>query len=137
MPSEEVFVQEIGDLPDRVVAANDRSVLKERGYILVVLNRALRGEDNPTIDAALCHAEALDLPVVVYSELDEQVAWASDRLFYFALGAFRECAIALQKRQIPCVQTIKQKDTHMLEDLISKAAVVYTDEDHTHWDLID
>ena len=128
------FVQTAGDLPDRVVVANDKSVLESGSYVLVVLNRALRGEDNPVVDAALCHAEALDLPVVAYSELDEQVGWASERLFYFALGAFRECAIALQKRNIRCVQTIRREGDDVLGAIASEAAAIYTDEDYTHWD---
>jgi len=128
------FGQDAGDLPDRSVAANDKPVLDDGAYVLVVLNRALRGEDNAVLDAALYGAKALGLSVVVYSELDEQVAWASDRLFYFALGAFRECAIALQKKNIPCIQTIKKGDTDLLSSMVSRAAVVYTDEDYTHWD---
>ena len=134
MPASAKFVQKAGDLPNRVITANELDILESGSYVLVVLNRALRGEDNPAIAAALCHAEALDLPIVVYSELDEQVAWASDRLFYFALGAFKECAIALQKRNIQCIQTIKQKGNNTLALLASKATAIYTDEDYTHWD---
>ena len=130
------FSQTVGDLPDRVVAANDASLFENGSYVLVILNRALRGEDNAVIDAALCHADVLNLPVVAYSELAEQVAWASERLFYFALGAFRECAIALQKRNIQCVQTIEKKSDDTLTDIASQAAVIYTDEDYTHWDRV-
>ncbi|MEM8506133.1 MAG: hypothetical protein AAF716_23660 [Cyanobacteria bacterium P01_D01_bin.1] len=129
------FVQDSGDLPDRVTAANDRSVLVEGEYVLVVLNRALRGEDNPVIGAAQQHAQALDIPVVVYSELDEQVDWANDRLFYFALGAFRESAIALKKRKIQCVQMLKRKgEEGVARSLVTKAAAIYSDEDHTFRD---
>ena len=128
------FNQTAGDLPDRVVAANDKPIFDNGDYVLVILNRALRGDDNPAIDAALCHANALGLPVVVYSELDEQVAWASDRLFYFALGAFRECAIALKNKHIPCIQTLKREGSNTLGSLAKRASAIYTDEDYTHWD---
>ena len=134
MPANLEFNQTAGDLPDRVVAANDKPVLDHGDYVLVVLNRALRGDDNPVIDAALYQADSLGLPVVVYSELNEQVAWASDRLFYFALGAFKECAIALNKKHIQCIQTLKREDSDTLESLAEKASAVYTDEDYTHWD---
>lgn len=134
MPANLEFIHNIGDLPDRVTTANDKPVLAGGAYVLIILNRALRGDDNPVIEAALCHAEALGIDVVAYSELDEQVDWASDRLFYFALGAFRECAISLNQKNISCVQAIKQADTHLLQSLVSKAAVVYTEEDYTHWD---
>ena len=44
-------------------------------------------------------------------------------------------AISLSKRNIPCVQTIKNKeDEARLRSLTSKAAAIYTDEDYTHWD---
>ncbi|WP_038015781.1 hypothetical protein [Synechococcus sp. PCC 7335] len=129
------FAQSSGDLPDRVTVANDQPVLGEGNYVLVILNRALRGEDNPVIDAAHHHARALDLPVVVYSQLDEQIDWANDRLFYFALGAFRECAIALRKRKIQCVQTLERKDEEgTMRSLLAEAVAIYTDEDPTFRD---
>lgn len=141
MPSDLEFLQDRGDLPDRVTVANDLPVLAQSDYVLVILNRALRGENNPVIDAALCHAQVLDLSIVVYSELDEQVDWANDRLFYFALGAFRECAIVLKKRNIQCVQALRREreEAHWQspsakESLLTEAAAVYTDEDYTFRD---
>ncbi len=130
------FKQTIGDLPERVTAGNNKPALSAGSYVLVVLNRALRGEDNATIDAAITHANALHLPILVYSELDESVDWASDRLFYFALGAFRALAQSLDDRKIQCVQSIRGigDEASRLKDLIVNAAVVYTDEDYTHWD---
>ncbi len=135
MPADLSFVQNSGDLPDRVTVANDQPVLVEGDYVLVILNRALRGEDNPVIDAARHQAQVLGLPIAVYSELDEQADWANDRLFYFALGAFRECAIALKKRKIQCVQVLKRKgEKDTMRSLLSKAAAIYTDEDYTFRD---
>ena len=130
------------DLTNRTIRANEpsscrtsQSVLADSVYILVILNRALRGEDNPVIDAAQTHASQLNLGVVVYSELDETVDYASERLFYFVLGAYRETAIALAKRNIKCVQVIKKVgDEDLLRSLTSKAVAIYTDEDYTHWD---
>ena len=135
MPANLGFVQDSGDLPDRVTVANDLPVLVEGDYVLVILNRALRAEDNPAIDTAYHHAQALGLPIVVYSELDEQIDWANDRLFYFALGAFKECAIALKKRKIECVQVLRQAEKKdAMRSLLAKAAAVYTDEDYTFRD---
>ena len=127
--------QQIGDLPDRIVRANDLEEAKG-DYVLTVLNRALRSEDNAVLDSAIAHANHLNLPLVVYTELLESVPYASDRIFYFALGAFRELAKSLSARNIQCIQHIQQKSakTSGLESILSKAAVVYTDEDHTHWD---
>ena len=123
------------DLSDRTIKANDRPVLIDGAYILVVLNRALRGEDNPVIDAASVRAAELYLPLVVYSELNTTVNYASERLCYFILGAFKELAISLSKRNIPCVQTIKNANSEeILRPLCLKAAAIYTDEDYVHWD---
>ena len=137
MPDEQIrFEQHIGDLPERVFFANEEPLLETGEYVLVVLHRALRTEDNPVIEAACAHAAVLGVGVAVFCELDEAVAYASDRLFYFALGAFRELAIALSEKNIPCVQTIQRKTdkTDRLETLASRAIAIYTDEDHTHWD---
>ena len=123
------------DLFDRTYKANDRSVSTRNNYVLVVLNRALRVEDNPVIDAASVLAIDLNIPLVVYSELDLTVDYASERLCYFVLGAFKELAIALSNRKIQCVQVLKKKgDPDVLQSLAADAAAIYTDEDHTHWD---
>ena len=123
------------DLPDRTTKANDRHILSNGAYVLVILNRALRGEDNPVIDAASVRAVELNLPLIVYSELDTTIEYASQRLCYFILGAFKELAISLSKRNISCVQTVKtEEDEARLRSLASKAAAIYTDEDYTHWD---
>ncbi len=58
MSADLAFIQGKGDLADRVTIANDQPVLVKGDYVLVILNRALRGEDNPVIDAAQQHAQA-------------------------------------------------------------------------------
>ena len=128
------MTREIGDLPDRIFRANERSPLASGAYILVILNRALRGEDNPVIDAALIHGDRLNLDVVVYSELDTTAFHACDRLCYFVLGAFRELAQNLAEKEIKCVQVLKADDEDLLPTLASEAAVIYTDEDYTYSD---
>ena len=128
------MTREIGDLPDRIFRANEQSPLASGGYILVVLNRALRGEDNPVIDAALIHGDRLNLDIVVYSELDTTAFHACDRLCYFVLGAFRELAQNLAEKGIKCVQVLKADDEDLLSTLASEAAVIYTDEDYTYSD---
>lgn len=123
------------DLVDRTFQANDRAVSTEGNHVLVILNRALRGEDNPVIDAASVLAAELNLPLVVYSELDVTVDYASERLCYFILGAFRESAIALSNKKIQCVQVLKKaEDENILQLLAAGAAAIYTDDVYTHWD---
>ena len=126
--------QQTDDLSDRTVVGNNKPVNPNGTYILVVLNRALRGDDNRVIDAALVHGNKLNLGVVVYSELDETVDYASDRLFYFALGAFKELAQTLNAKDIKCVQVIRKPEEDILRSLCTNAAAIYVDEEHTHWD---
>ena len=127
-------VKQIGDLPDRIIAANDKPIA-DGAYILIVLDRALRGVDNPVIEAAIAHANILEIPIVVFSELDTTIVHASDRLSFFTLGAFRELAKTLSDKNIACLQTIrKKKDDNLLGSWIPSAAAIYTDEDYTHWD---
>ncbi|MGF1512754.1 MAG: deoxyribodipyrimidine photo-lyase [Elainellaceae cyanobacterium] len=126
---------QIGDLSERVIRANDKPVLAEGDYVLVVLHRALRWLDNPVLEGAIAQAHALNLGILVYSELDEASPHSSDRLFYFALGALRSLAADLARISIPCVQAIRQAgDADPLRTLIAAAAAVYADEDPTHWD---
>ena len=114
---------------------NEKPVFADGTYVLAILNRALRGEDNSVLDAARVCAAELNLSLIVYSELDETVAYASDRLFYFALAAFRELAKTLTAKNIPCVQEIdKTGKGSQLRSLVNHAAVVYMDEEYTHWD---
>ncbi|MEM6835569.1 MAG: hypothetical protein AAF609_01840 [Cyanobacteria bacterium P01_C01_bin.120] len=131
---------QIGDLSERVVRANEKPVIADGDYILVVLHRALRWADNPVLEAAIAHAHALNMRILVYCELDENHPHASDRLFYFTLGAWRSLAIDLAHRNINCLQFIRRKYDELDDDSdvpgapISRAAAVYIDEDHTHWD---
>ncbi|MDB9529650.1 hypothetical protein PN498_26920 [Oscillatoria sp. CS-180] len=115
--------------------------MPEGDYVLVVLHRALRWADNPVLEAAIAHAHALDIRILVYSELDENNPHASDRLFYFVLGAWRSLAIDLANHNIQCIQTIRSTNDELnnnapdaLRAAISLAAAVYADEDPTHWD---
>ncbi len=125
---------QIGDLSQRVVRANDKP-LAEGDYVLVVLHRALRWSDNPVLEGAIAQSHALGLGVLVYSELDEANPHASDRLFYFALGALRTLAADLARAGILCIQAIRHaEESAPLNALIAAAAAVYTDEDPTHWD---
>ena len=130
-------IKEKNDLFSRTIAGNERQIRADGKYVLVVLQRALRAEDNPVIDAALDRARKLNLNIVVYSELDETAKYASERLWYFILGAYKELAIALAKKNIRCVQVIKKVgDEEILRSLTQNAAAIYTDEDHTHWDRV-
>ncbi|MEG8017247.1 hypothetical protein [Sphingomonas sp. LR55] len=55
----------------RVRSLNAHGVRPAACYVLCWLQQALRARDNPVIDAAICLANDLGLPVLVYHGLRE------------------------------------------------------------------
>ena len=124
-----------GDLQQRIHAVNEKPLLASGRYVLAILHRALRAADNPVLDVAAAQAHSLRVGLLVYSELDETAKYASDRLAYFELGAFRELAQGLAPLGIPCVQTLRKAEaSDPLGPLLAEATVVVMDEDFTVWD---
>jgi deoxyribodipyrimidine photo-lyase len=94
------------EFAQRAVALNAAPLRRDARYVLCWLQQTLRGEDHPTIDAAVMLANRLGLPVLVYHGLREDYPHASDRLHRFILGASRSMSQSLQKRGVACVQHI-------------------------------
>ncbi len=94
----------------RVRSLNACSVRTDGRYVLCWLQQALRARDNPVIDAAICLANDLGLPVLVYHGLREDYPYASDRLHRFILGASRDLARECRQRGLACVQHVEQAD---------------------------
>ncbi len=90
----------------RVRALNNQSPAAEGRYVLCWLQQALRGCDNPVIDAAVRLGNALRLPVLVYHGVREDYPYASDRLHHFILGASISLAEGCRDRGLACVQHI-------------------------------
>lgn len=88
----------------RVLKAGDPA--RSARYVLCWLQQALRGVDNPVIDAALRLGNAQGLPVLVYHGLREDYPFASDRLHRFVLGASRDLARDCAARGLACVQFV-------------------------------
>ena len=89
----------------RVRPLND-APLRDGPYILCWLQQALRGRDNPVIDAAIRLGNELRLPVLLYHGLREDYPFASDRLHRFILGASRDVARDCEARGLACVQYV-------------------------------
>ncbi|HEV2560226.1 MAG TPA: deoxyribodipyrimidine photo-lyase [Microvirga sp.] len=89
----------------RVRPLNDAPV-RDGPFVLCWLQQALRGRDNPVIDAAVRLGNELRLPVIVYHGLREDYPFASDRLHRFILGASRDVARDCQARGLACVQYV-------------------------------
>ncbi|MEQ8967353.1 MAG: NAD(P)-binding protein [Azospirillaceae bacterium] len=87
-------------LAERVTPLNDRPVAADGRYVLYWMRTAVRGHDNPALDAALALARALGLPAFVYHALDERYPYASDRHHTFILEGARDVAAELAARGI-------------------------------------
>ena len=115
----------------RATALNAAPVRSEARYVLCWLQQTLRGDDHPTIDAAVALGNRLGLPVLVYHGLREDYPHASDRLHRFILGASRAMAQTLLARGIACVQHVARpghRERGLVYRLANDAAAVFVDE---------
>lgn len=77
---------------------NGRSLQRNGRYVLCGLQQALRGRDNPVIDAAVRLGNALRLPALVYHGVREEYRHASHRLHRLILGASLDLASVCRER---------------------------------------
>lgn len=99
-------------------------------YVLYWLRTAMRGSENPALDAALALAHALGLPAFVYQALSERYPHASDRHHVFVLEGARDLAAALARRGVGYAFHLSRpghRGRH-LESLARRAAVVVTED---------
>ncbi|SFO34302.1 deoxyribodipyrimidine photo-lyase [Sphingomonas sp. OK281] len=118
----------------RVRSLNLCNVRPEGRYVLCWLQQALRARDNPVIDAAICLANDLGLPVLVYHGLREDYPYASDRLHRFILGASRDLARECRQRGLACVQHVDRSDSRekgLVYRLASDSAAVFVEDQPT------
>lgn len=122
------------EFAQRAVTLNNAPVRFDARYVLCWLQQTLRGDDHPTIDAAILLGNRLGLPVLVYHGLRKDYPHASDRLHRFILGASRAMARTLDDRGIACVHYV-ERDGHIERGLVYRlaadAAAVFVDEHAT------
>lgn len=114
-------------LNERALALNDRPVRNDRPLVLYWMRVAMRGHDNPALEAALHLAHALDRPLLVYQGLSERYPYASDRHHRFILEAARDVAIELAGRGLTYAFHLERpgaRGDHLLNLARSSAAVV-------------
>jgi deoxyribodipyrimidine photo-lyase len=110
----------------RVRPLND-APLRDGPYVLCWLQQALRGRDNPVIDAAIRLGNELGLPVLLYHGLREDYPFASDRLHRFILGASRDVARDCGARGLACVQYVdraEKREKGLVYRLAAQAAAL-------------
>ena len=76
-------------LAERTRPANDRPWPGDGAFILYWMRTAVRGHENPALDAALHLGADVGLPVFVYHALSETYPFASDRHHTFILEGAR------------------------------------------------
>ena len=118
------------DLRTRDRQLNRRRIRSDRRYVLCWLQQALRGVDNPIIDAAVELGNGLDLPVVIYHCVDNRHKYASHRFHRFILEASQSLERDSIKRRLRFCRYIRRRDNpqQVLEKLAESAACVITDD---------
>ena len=99
-------------------------------FVLYWMRTAVRGHDNPALDAAVVFARALEVPVLVYHGLSERYPWASDRHHRFILEGATDVARELHGRSIPYAFHLERPGHRQpaLKLLAARAALVVTEE---------
>lgn len=100
------------------------------GFVLYWMRTAVRGHENPALDAALALGRALDRPVFVYHALSERYPYASDRHHTFILEGARDVAAELAGRGIGYAFHLERpghRGPH-LKTLARRAAAVVTED---------
>ena len=117
-----------GYLQERVRVLSTHRPVGE--FVLVWMRTAVRAHHNPALDAALCAADHLDLPVFVYHALSERYPYASDRHHRFILEGARDVAGDLAERGIGTgfhLERPGHRGPH-LKTLAARAALVVTED---------
>jgi photolyase PhrII len=99
-------------------------------FVLYWMQSAIRTDENPALDVAMTIAKQLDLPVLVYQELRQDDAFASDRHHTFVLEGARDVQAKLRELGIDYVFHLATPDgspSH-LASLARQAALVVTEE---------
>lgn len=100
------------------------------GPVLYWMRTAVRGHENPALDAALWAGERLGVPVLVYHAVSERYPYASDRHHRFVLEGARDVADELERRGIGYALHVErpgQRGPH-LKTLAARASLVVTEQ---------
>jgi photolyase PhrII len=116
---------------ERVTVRDDRPLTVEgRDVVLYWMRTAVRGHENPALDAALAASAELGLPVLVYHGVSERYPYASDRLHAFILQGAQDVAVELAERGVAYALHV-EREGHRgphLRDLARRAALVVTED---------
>lgn len=117
-------------LAERICRADDRKPPATGRYVVYWMRTAVRGHENPALDAAIVLARELDLSLWVYHALSEKYPFANDRHHTFILQGARDVSAELAERGIPYALHV-EREGHRgphLKTIGNQAALVITEE---------
>lgn len=117
-------------LRERLRALGDRAPAPAGELVLYWMHHAVRGHENPALDAALLMAEALGLPLLVYQGLAGRHRFNADRHHAFILEGARDAHAELAGRGIGAVFHLPEDPAAAspLPALAARAALVVTED---------
>ena len=116
-------------LAERLCHVSSRELNADGAYVLYWMRVAMRAHDNPALDVAAHLANALGLPLLVLQTLDDDHAFASDRLHTFALESLRDAQRELADRSIHFALELRARGGDLsTRPVFQRAAAVVTDE---------
>lgn len=122
-------------LRQRTRRLNQHPVAAGRDYVLCWLQQAIRGVDNPILDAAIAAGNQHGLPVLVYHGLDNRYPYASHRLHRFILEASQSLAEQVEARGLRFCRYVRRPEKleeGLVYRLAERAALLVTDDMPTY-----
>ena len=77
-------------LAERVRLVVPKSEFPSGEFVLYWMCTAVRTDENPALETAICLSKQLDLPLLVYHSVSERYPFASDRHHTFILEGARD-----------------------------------------------
>lgn len=116
---------------ERVVALNDRPIRTNARYVLYWMQMYKRVDYNHSLIWAICKANELKLPLVVYEGLKYYYPWASDRIHTFILEGVEEKRVEFERlgiRYLFYLQKDADSPRNTVAALAKDAALIVTDD---------
>lgn len=100
------------------------------GYVLYWMRLALRGHENPALDAAICAANALKVPAIVLLHLEDIYPHATSRRQMFLLQGALHAQKELEHRGIPTIVQVDREGNRpdTITTLAKSASLVVAEE---------
>ncbi len=117
-------------LRERSRPLNGASVNPSAEFVLYWMHHAVRGHENPALDAAMTLGNEWHLPVLVYQGLGGRHRFNNDRHHAFILQGARDAHRELRQRGIRAIFHIDRSGTQPspLRDLMARAAAVVVED---------